>query len=433
MDLNARSLLAAPVVQPVARRIRLNSIWLLLARLFTQVQLVVFTLLVARGLGVEGFGQYAFVAALIFLGNVATTFGTDTLLIREVARHRTEARDQQAGGSLIAAALWIQLLLSVVWLVVVAIGANALNGQPPEVVLALKVYSLSLIPLAFFTVFTAVLRAHERMDLYLLLNVVVAFVQLGGAWWVLQRSGTLLSLVTMLNVVQLSAAVFAGMLCYKSLPTSPFHWRVTYDKFIRVVRLAWPFALLSVLAVIYQRLGVLMLSTLGTENQTGWYAAASRVIEPVKMLHFAVLGALLPALAHLAAPSTDLQSERIAGRVFRHSLLFLLSISGLAAIVIILFAQPIVTLLFGADYAESVPLVQILAMSLMPYTISASLSVRLVTQGRERLVLWATLFGLALAFVLNRWLIPAHGSTGAAWAVVGSESLLAAALLMLRR
>jgi O-antigen/teichoic acid export membrane protein len=59
MDSNTSSVLAAPVVQPVIRQLRRNSFWLLLARLITQAQLILFTVLVARSLGVSGFGQYA--------------------------------------------------------------------------------------------------------------------------------------------------------------------------------------------------------------------------------------------------------------------------------------------------------------------------------------------------------------------------------------
>ena len=427
MDLNARSLIACPVAQPAAGRIKLNSIWLLLTRLITQAQLVVFTVLVARSLGVAGFGQYAFVAALIFLGNVATTFGTDTLLIREVARTR------QVNDGLIPAALWLQLALSVAWLIVIVGAADSFSGQSAEVVLALKVYSLSLIPLAFFTVFTAVLRAHERMDLYLLLNGLVAFIQLGGTWLVLQYGGNLLSLVIALNVVQLIAAVFAGLLCRIGLTTFRFHWQVARDRLMQVARLAWPFALLSVLAVIYQRLGVLMLSTLGTDAQVGVFAAAARVIEPLKMLHFAVLGALLPALARLATQPDDLRQTQAATRLFQRSLLLLLAFSVLAALALSVLAQPIVPLLFGAGYAESVPALQILALSLIPYTVSACLSVQLVTQGKERRLLWATVIGLCAAGLLNRGLIPSYGSIGAALTVVSSEVILAGTLLVLRR
>ncbi len=420
MDLDARSLSGLPRVQPVARRIRSNSIWLLLARLTMQVQLVLFTVLVARYLGVSGFGQYAFVAALIFLGNVATTFGTDTLLIREVARR------QPADDALVTAALWLQLMLSAAWLILVAISTGALSAQSTEVTAALKVYSLSLIPLAFYTVFTSVLRAHERMDLYLLLNLAVAFIQLGGAWWVLQARGTLLSLVMMLSVAQLFAAVLAGVLCYRSLPGFQLNVILARQQVLRIVRLAWPFALLGVLAVVYQRLGVLMVSTLGTDVQTGWYAAAARVIEPIKILHFAVLGALFPALAQRTTLAP------VAAQVFRRSWLFLLISSVAAAAIIIALAPFIVMVLFGTSYAFAAPIAQILAVSLIPYTISASWSVRLVVQGRERPVLWSTAFALGAAFLLNRWLIPDLGSIGAALAVVGGETLLAVALLRVR-
>ena len=168
MDVDARVLPAAPGVRPLARRVRLNSIWLLLARLITQAALVMSTVLIARTLGVAVFGQYAFVAALIVLGNVVTTFGTDTLLIREVARDRRDST------SLVGAALWLQLALSASWLIVVVMGAQPLIDQSGDALLALKIYSLSLLPLAFFTVYSAVLRAHERMDLYLLLSAVAA-------------------------------------------------------------------------------------------------------------------------------------------------------------------------------------------------------------------------------------------------------------------
>ncbi len=148
------------------------------------------------------------------------------------------------------------------------------------------------------------------------------------------------------------------------------------------------------------------------------------------MLHFAVLGALLPALAHLTAPATDPQQAQLAARVFRRSWVFLLSISVLVALLVMAFAEPLVTWLFGAAYLPSVALVKILAVSLVPYTISAAWSVRLVAQGQERRVMWALAMSLAVAFILDCWLIPVYGSGGAALAVAISEGVFAAALLM---
>ncbi len=402
------------------KRLGVNSLWLLLARLVVQLQLVVFTVLIARALGVAGFGEYAFVAAMIALGNVATTFGTDMLLIREIAR------THNARASIIPAALWIQLGLAIVWIVATLVGAEALSNQSREVAAALKLYSLSLLPLAFFTVYTALLRAYERMDLYLLLNVLLAVTQLIAAWLILQYSQKLIPLVLTLNVVQLLAALSAGVVCRIGLTDFHLHWRVTRAQMMPVLRLAWPFALLSVLAVIYQRLGVVMLSASGGDVQVGWYAAAARLIEPVKLLHIAVLGALLPALSHLHV-------EETAQRWFKRSFWFLLAVGSLAALIMNVIAPLAIPLLFGASYAGSIPVVRVLALSLIPYSVSASLSLRFVTQDRERHALGVMAMSVAIACALNAWLIPQYGMVGAALAVVGSEGAQAMIFLAMLR
>ena len=326
-------------LQSITRRVGTNSVWLLVARLITQVQLFVFTLLVARGLGTTGFGQYALVAAVMVVGNVATTFGTDTLLIRDVSR--------AASAGLISAALWLQLALSAIWVVAVFLGAAGLSGLSIDVVAALKLYSLSLIPLAFFTVFTSLLRAHERMDLYLMVNAGMAAVQLGGAWLVVSLDPRLTSLIGMLIGVQVVGALLAGLICRFGLPTLRFHFDMTRQQLQQIVRLAWPFALLSVLAVLYQRLGVLMVSALSGDQQTGLFTAAARVIEPLKIVHLAVLGALLPTLSRLGAQSAN------GARLFKRTFFGLLAISTVIAVAVITFAQPIVALLYSVDYAPS--------------------------------------------------------------------------------
>jgi O-antigen/teichoic acid export membrane protein len=421
MDVAARLL----GTQPLARRVRLNSIWLLLARLITQGALVLTTVLIAHALGVIRFGQYAFVAAVIALGNVVTTFGTDTLLIREVARDRRDS----AGWA--GAALSLQLVLSASWLIVVVVAAPAAIDRSGDVLLAVMIYSLSLIPLAFFTVYTVVLRAHERMELYLLLSAAVAISQLMGIAWVLQVNQSLVALALLLDGVQLLAAISAALVCHHYLPAFRFRWKIDRRQLASLVRVAWPFALLGALAVIYQRLGVLMLSTLGTETDTGWYAAASRVIEPVKILHFAVLGALLPALSHLTTAAASQQA--LAARLFKRSWLFLLSLSTLVTLAVMVFAEPLVNVLFGAAYAPAAALVKTLAVSLIPYTISAAWSVQRVTQGQERRVMWSLAVSLMVSFALNLGLIPVYGASGAALAVVISESVFATILLMWRR
>ncbi len=72
----------------VIKRVSLNTFWLTAARLGSQVLLMLFTVLVARRMGETGLGGYAYMTAVIFIGNVFSTFGTDMLLMREIAAHK---------------------------------------------------------------------------------------------------------------------------------------------------------------------------------------------------------------------------------------------------------------------------------------------------------------------------------------------------------
>jgi O-antigen/teichoic acid export membrane protein len=78
------------------------------------------------------------VTAAIFLANTLATFGTDMLLIREIAAG--------AGLDKLPAALAVQLALSALLVALVLTVAPVLPGQSRDAVLALRIYSLSLIP-----------------------------------------------------------------------------------------------------------------------------------------------------------------------------------------------------------------------------------------------------------------------------------------------
>ena len=415
----------------VYSRVASNSFWLLVTRLAIQAQLALFTLLVARRLGAALFGQYAFIASVLSVANVLTTFGTDTLLIRDVARTRSADR------SLLPAALWIQLLLSALVIVAVAFGADALPDKTQDMLVSLKLYALSLLPWAFYGVFTAVLRGFERMDLFLWANLATSVLQLVGTWLAFQISIGLQPLIVALLASQVIAAIVAGGLSRRYVPGFGLMWRPSAEAVRAALRRAWPLAALGILAVIYQRLGVLTLSLGASDAQTGLFSAAARIIEPLKMVHFAVLGALLPALSRLTGPPESGHgghaSAQVARRLFRMSVVILLGLAAVLAALLVLVAGRLVSALFGAEYAPAALPLQVMAWSLIPYTVSAGLSLRLITLGEDRKVLKATAVGLVFTVILNGWLVPSFGVIGAAWALLGSEVMQAAAFLAVRR
>ncbi len=394
--------------------------WLGVARVATQGLGAVLTLLAARGLGVAVFGEYALVTSLVAIGNVLTTFGTDTLLIRETARGRTEGED----GAAASAALALQLGLSGLAIGGVAVASRVLPNLTAAARAGLALYALALIPLAFFSVYTALLRGYQRMDAYLLVNLLTVSVQTAGAWAILRLGAGLVALLGWLLAVQAIGAGLAAVFCRRAGFRGFGGVGLGRSGVARIARAAWPLAAISILGIVYQRFGVLALSAMVGGAQVGWFAAASRAVEALKLVHVAALGALLPALASQGGETAD--GRRLFGRVCG----LLAAVSGGIVLALGVGARPLVALLLGPGYAASAGLLQVLSWGLIPYTVSACLSVWEITRGREKRVLVATAAATGVAVVGYPLMVGWLGAVGAAWAAVGVEGVGAAVFLV---
>ncbi len=403
------------------RRIALNSLWLLLARLSSQGLAILFTALVAQYLGEAGLGRYAFVAAVIFLGNGLTTFGQDTLLIREVARAR------EAPTSRLAAALWVQLGLSLLFIGGVAMGARWLPDKTPDTILALRLYSLALIPMAFTTAFHALLRAHERMAPILIVQLISAALQAGGALAILRAGGDLIAVVLLLLAVHSLSALLAGVLCLQRLPGLGLRWRVPLPLVRSMLRQGARIALVTTLMVAYQRLGVLLLSLLADDATTGWFAAAARITDAFKMAHYAYFGAIFPLMSRLAVGGAPLAPEKLPQpieRGFHRASLGLLLGMGLAiGAGTTALAGPVVRLLYGPGYEPSIPALQLLIWSLIPFAVNVHVFFWLVSTGQEPIAARTTAIALGGTALLGMLLIPPLGLMGACAAILIGEVL----------
>jgi O-antigen/teichoic acid export membrane protein len=226
----------------LSKRVSLNSTWLLLARAFGQVLIFWLVVVVARRLGETGLGHFAFISAVLFVGNVLTTFGLDTLLIREIAS------EQSADIPLTSAALFLQLAISTLFILLVVAGGGWLPNLTAEALLALRLASFSLIPMALSTVYSAVLRAYERMELYLFFGVVGSASQVAISLWLLSRGQGVVGLAWAILLGQLLAAGTATGLCWGLLPGFRHDWWASRPVLRRVAKQSWRLAALMVLA-----------------------------------------------------------------------------------------------------------------------------------------------------------------------------------------
>jgi O-antigen/teichoic acid export membrane protein len=399
-------------------RLGRNALWMVLARAGAQGLAVVFTVLLARRLGAQGLGAYAFIAAVLFVANALTTFGTDMLLIREIAAGEEE------GLARLPAALVIQLALSVMLIALVRAGAGRIPNQSRETIAALQVYSLALVPLAFFTVFTTALRGLQRMEAYMILNLVLPALQVGV---LLLAKVDLLELSIYLVVIQSAVAILAGFICALTVPGLWTSWRAAQLDIPALLKRAAPIALLALLGMVYQRLGIYMLAALTGAAETGLFSAAARAVEASKGIHLAVFAALYPAMARTRADSPERTELAEALRV---SWKALLAGAALASVLLFALARPLVLFLYGGGFAASAAVLQVMAWILLPFTVNSYLTLSLLASNGEKFVGRALAVSLLGLLVLNLWWIPPHGAAGGAWAALAAECLQSVVLLV---
>ena len=404
----------------LGKRVAKNTAWLFIGRLGSQAMLVLFTLILARRLGDEGLGVYAFITSVIFLGNLTSTFGTDMLIMREVAAKRERG--------LLASSVLIQLAIAVPFILIVFVAAPYLPNQSADAVSALRLYSLSLLPLAFYTACSSALRGIERMDSFMGLNFANGLLLVGLAWVFIQSGSSILSLFVWLLIIQVVMAGLALALCARHFPLSSMAWSVSPPSLGQHVRLSAPIAAVGFLGALSQRAGIILLATVLGAAATGWFAAALRPVEATKIIHFALLGALFPAMsqAHLAAGPANQSFAKISAS----SLKGLLAVSAAFALVFTLAADALIPLLFGPDFTPAIDLLKVLAWLLVPLTFTHYLSLMLLSSCKELPILVGLASSLLLFVVLALLLIPRLGAFAVAWAMLSAEVLQAAVLLV---
>ncbi len=400
---------AEPGVTQSLQRIGPNSLWLLLARVGQQAILLLFTALVARQLGEVGLGQLSWVTAVLYLGNVFSTFGLDTLLLRQIgAAGRADVVP-------LASALALQLILAALF--GLALWLLPFAGQSAETVAGLRLYGWVLLPLAWLTLSSAALRAHEQMGWLAGLTLGTAVLQVAGTAVLLQFGGDFPALMVWLVLVQLVAAGGGWWLCRQRLPNFGLDWRFLKPETVgQLARVGFWLALLMVTAVLLQRLGILLLGWLGGMAQTGQLAAALRLVEAARLLPAAVLGAVFPLLVRQQAAVDGWVRWGLVGYGL------------LAALLLILLARPLLHLLFGPAYEPAVLPLRLLALGIVPFTLSQPLAAELVAAGREKRVLAATGVALAGTAVLSTLAFFWQGVAGLALGLVAGEWLLVGSL-----
>ena len=369
------------------------------------------SILLLRHLGVADFGRYGVVIALLGIVSGITDAGLTAVGSRELAV-RPAAERPALMRNLVA----LRLLLTAGGVLTATLFALA-AGYPGVVVAGTAVAGVGILLLNTQSTLMMPLAIELRYGSITLLDTLRhAFTLIGVA--VLVVAGASLSaffaVPVAVGVVTLALTPFlvAGLRAM-----TPSLDRATA---VALLRESLPLALAIAMNVVYLRLLVLLVSLQTDETETGLFATSFRVFEILLGIPTLVLAVALPLLA--VAGAEDRERLRYAVQRLTETAL---ALSLLLVLVTVVLAGPAIRLLFGDDYADATPMLQVQAFALLGVFLSQVWTLALVSLRRQRDVAIANGVALVFVIVLGLVLVGAFEGVGGAVAAVATEALLA--------
>lgn len=367
----------------------------------------VIAVVLGRLLGPTGYGVFAVASAAALLLAVPAVLGLAPLLVRTVAAALASSDWPLLHGALRRArqAVLVSsgLLVGVTAPVVLVVG----DGTQATALLV----ALALIPLvAWATVQQAAMQGLGRVSRGRLPEALLrpaVFLSLVSVLAVSDRlSGT--SAVAALVAAAAASALLGALLLRAALPDQvraavpAFHdaaWR----------RSLLPLLALNGIAVVNDRLDVLLLGALSGSEEAGVYSVAFRVAGLTSFFLLAAAYPASPLVARLWAERDVVELQRVVRATARA-----VTAGGLVvALVLVACAGPLLDL-FGPGFGSGrVPLLVLVVGQLVNAATGIAGLVLMMT-GHERLVTRAVGSGAAVGVLVTAVLVPLYGATGAA-------------------
>ncbi|MBO7491697.1 MAG: polysaccharide biosynthesis C-terminal domain-containing protein [Bacteroidales bacterium] len=200
--------------------------------------------------------------------------------------------------------------------------------------------------------------------------------------------------------------------------------KLTWDKafFLLILKKSLPFALLTFLMAIYNRIDPVMIERILpgdiSSTQAGIYASAFRLLDALVMIAYLFSVILLPLFSKMLKEKENVVP--IVRTAF--SLLYLYAVT--MVVVLSVYREPVMQILYADHVSESVQVFSVLICGLIPISFTYVFGTLLTANGNLRKLNVTAVVGILINILLNLILIPHWHARGAAITSLCTQSVV---------
>ncbi|MFY1110077.1 MAG: flippase [Methanosarcinaceae archaeon] len=398
-----------------------------IGRTISSATLFLLSIIVARYLGAEAFGELSLALTIIAFASVISDAGINRSVQKHISQYLGEDREsiQRAYKSILS----IKALSGLAGLIILYAGAPVFSGVFHTETLepVIKIGALLLAAIIFLEFNQTVLQGYEcfkkiclanvlEAGLKLIFTVIIIYMGLDVAGIIAGYAASTLAVSIILTIV-----VYFGVVKPGNINRS--HRNLTGE----IIRYSPPILFSTIFFIMYTRFDILALGYFGETTDVGHYSLAVGLIDNLLIPVAAIETAVMPIAASLYGKKESRANlSRLFNQTLTNGFFFMMPvIFGLLVV-----ARSFVTEVYGPEFMDS----GLILMALTPFILTKTLAVLngayLIGANKAKTFMNYTFGAMLLNLFLLGTLVPVYGVYGAALARIISHAVLTFSMLL---
>lgn len=383
-----------------------NTSWLLFEQIFRMGLSLIVTSLMARYLGTADFGLINYSLAYIIIFTTVMNLGIDSIIVNEIIKYRDKT------GEIIGTTIYLRLASSIISVFLIFLIISYFNVDEKTIIFITLIQSISLVFIVFDTIkywFQSNLQSK-----YIVISKSIAFT-IVSIWRLIliyfEKSIYYFAVATIIEAIVITIFMIVFYVKFKG-PRIRFSLQTAK----KLLSKSYHFFIAGLLIMVYTQIDKIMLGKMTDVSTVGIYSAAMTIASLWVFIPYALIESARPIIM-----VSKNQSENSYIKKYKQLYCSIIWISVGASVIITLLSKPIILMIYGDQFIESVDILIILIWSRIFSLIGSTRAIWLTVENLGRFHVIFVGIGAFLNVIFNILLIPRYGAIGAAYSILLAE------------
>lgn len=366
-------------------------------------QMVIFVLM-ARQYGAEFLGKYSYFLTFINVCATFADFGTTVTFAKDIPRFRGKELELYWGNVIL-----IRIALSCIVMIIATVMVPFLHSG----IMTELIIGIVTIPFAASRIFDPIFQIFGKPWFISFSNGIygIGLVIMSLPWFIWK--GSVLMFCFSYLIAQILYLLIAWNLSGRLIrPVFSLNRKLC----LLHLRIAFPIGVSFIFTAINSRADMFLLAWIRGDREVGLYSAVYKVVDMAALAAVLATNPLIPILS---------QKMQEGPQHFKNVLLliclFLMGVLIPLALSVPLFSERLVTLIYGENFREVAPALNVFSWVCVLIFLSLLSSSVCLVMDKVNFEWWNAAIAASLNITLNLYLIPSYGYLGAAWSTLVSE------------